>query len=291
MLTKDILKKIRKVEISTRRAVNNLVGGEYHSVFKGRGMEFDEVRHYYPGDQISAIDWKVTARTGIPFLKRFVEERELTVVLVVDSSSSGEFGSVLKTKKEMLTEVGALLAFSAVRNNDRVGLLTFSENIDRYIPPGKGRSHGMRVIRELVTMSPGGRGTSIVKALEYLGRVERGRCIVFVLSDFIDGGFEKQLGVISKRHDLLLIRIKDPMEEHLPEEGLIELEDAETGECYVADPSDSMWRETLEEVMRMKEEKWSGLLKKMRIDSIDIDTVNPYIVPLRNFFRRRMKRY
>ncbi|MDT8317363.1 MAG: DUF58 domain-containing protein [bacterium] len=291
MLTKEILKKIKKVEISTLRAVDNMIGGEYHSVFKGRGMEFDEVRHYQPGDQINSIDWKVTARTGVPFVKRFVEERELTVTIVVDASASQEFGSEEKSKKDLIVEVAALLAFSAIRNNDRVGLLTFSEDVDLYLPPRKGKANGMRVIKELVTMNSHTKGTSLKKALEYLARVQKGKSIVFLISDFIDEGFEKELRIISKKHDLLLIRVSDRMEDALPAHGLMELEDSETGELFTVDPADSLWRETFATLGKKREGDWDTLLKKMKIDSIDIDTINPYIVPLRNFFKKRSKRY
>ena len=291
MLTKELLKKIKKVEISTRKNVASLVGGEYHSVFKGRGIEFDEVKHYSHGDQIGSIDWKVTARTGTPFVKRFVEERELTVILVVDASASQEFGSEKELKKDIISEVGALLAFSAIRNNDRVGLLIFSEDVDLYLPPKKGRTHGMRIIRELVAMKPNGRGTSILNGLDYLNRVEKGKCIVFLISDFIDKGYEKQLSITSRKHDLLALRVKDRMEEQFPTDGLINLIDSETGEEITVDPASKMWRNTFREIIRDKEEEWTGTLKKLKIDSIDIDTVNPYIVPLRNFFRKRAKRY
>lgn len=291
MLTKDVVKKIKKVEISARRAVNSLVGGEYHSVFKGRGMEFDEVRHYSPGDQISSIDWKVTARRGTPFVKRFVEERELTVVLVADVSASEDFGSVARSKRDLVTEVGALLAFSAIKNNDRVGLLTFSDRIESFIMPKKGRSHGMRVIRELVTLSPTGRGTSTVNALEYLGRLIKRRSIVFLISDFIDEGFEKQLNIISRKHDLVLIRIKDPMEAMLPDEGLVSLMDAETGEFITADPADRAWRESFTEISRRREAGWTDLLKRLKIDSIDLETGTPCVTPLCKFFKKRSRRY
>ena len=291
MLTKEILKKIKKVEIATLRAVDNMIGGEYHSVFKGRGMEFDEVRHYQPGDQINSIDWKVTARTGVPFVKRFVEERELTVTIVVDASASQSFGSEEKSKRDLIVEIAALLAFSAIRNNDRVGLLTFSEDVDLYLPPRKGKASGMRVIKELVTMNPQTKGTSLKNALEYLARVQKGKSIVFLISDFIDEGFEKQLRIISKKHDLLLIRVSDKMEGILPADGLIELEDSETGELFSVDPADSSWRETFARLGDVREGEWETLLKKMKIDSIDIDTINPYIVPLRNFFKKRSKRY
>jgi len=291
MLTKEILKKIKKVEIATLRAVDNMIGGEYHSVFKGRGMEFDEVRHYQPGDQISSIDWKVTARTGVPFVKRFVEERELTVTIVVDASASQSFGSKEKSKKDIIVEIAALLAFSAIRNNDRVGLLTFSEDVDLYLPPRKGKASGMRVIKELVTMNPKAKGTSLKNALEYLAKVQKGKSIVFLISDFIDEGFEKQLRIISKKHDLLLIRVSDKMEEILPPHGLIELEDSETGELFTVDPANSLWRETFARLGDVRKGEWETLLKKMKIDSIDIDTINPYIVPLRNFFKKRSKRY
>lgn len=291
MLTKEILKKIRKIEISTRKDVSSLVGGEYHSVFKGRGMEFDEVKHYHPGDPINAIDWKVTARTGSPFVKRFVEERELTVMLVVDASASHHFGSSTKSKKDLIAELGALLAFSAIRNNDRVGLLTFSEDVNLYLPPKKGRPHGMRVIRELVTMNPTSRGTSIVKALQYLARVEKGRSIVFLISDFIDEGYEKELSIISKKHDLLLLRIRDEMEKALPACGLVELEDAETGEHFTADPADRNWQDTFAALHATGDEAWQKKIKKLKLDAIDIDTVSSYIVPLRNFFKKRSRRY
>lgn len=291
MLTKEILKKIKKVEIATLRAVDNMIGGEYHSVFKGRGMEFDEVRHYEPGDQINSIDWKVTARTGVPFVKRFVEERELTVTIVVDASASQNFGSEEKSKKDLIVEIAALLAFSAIRNNDRVGLLTFSEDVDLYLPPKKGKANGMRVIKELVMMNPQTKGTSLKKALEYLARVQKGKSIVFLISDFLDEGFEKELRIISKKHDLLLIRVSDKMEEVLPSHGMIELEDSETGELFTVDPADSLWRETFARLGDRREDEWETLLKKMKIDSINIDTVNPYIVPLRNFFKKRSKRY
>ena len=291
MLPKDIIKKIKKIEISTRRAVDDLMGGEYHSVFKGRGMEFDEVKHYTPGDQINSIDWKVTARTGTPFVKKFVEERELTVTLLVDMSASQDFGSGTKSKKDLIIELGALLAFSAIRNNDRVGLLTFADDVELFLPPRKGRSHGMRLIKELVTTPPSGKGTSIHNALEYLGRVEKGKSIVFLISDFIDEGYEKQLNIISKRHDLVLIRIKDGMEDAFPAQGLINLKDAETGESFTVDGASREWRETFRELSRSREEIWKDTLKKMKIDAIDIDTNAPYIVPLRNFFKRRAKRY
>lgn len=291
MLSKDIIKKIKKVEISTRRAVNDLMGGEYHSVFKGRGMEFDEVKLYTPGDQIGSIDWKVTARTGTPFVKKFVEERELTVNLLVDVSSSQNFGSGDTSKKDRVVELGALIAFSAIRNNDRVGLLLFSDEVEMFLSPKKGRAHGMRVIRELVTMSASGRGTSILSALEYLGRVEKGKSIVFLISDFIDEGYEKQLNIISKKHDLVLIRVKDTMESAFPDEGLLHLEDAETGELFTVDAGSKEWRDTFGAVKDMKEDSWAKSLKKMKIDSIDIDTSKPYLIPLRNFFKGRAKRY
>ncbi|MBE9535926.1 MAG: DUF58 domain-containing protein [Proteobacteria bacterium] len=291
MPTKDILKKVRKVEITTRRAVNDLVGGEYHSVFKGRGMEFDEVRHYTAGDPVNSIDWKVTARTGTPFVKRFVEERELTVILAVDVSASHGFGSSLRSKKDIIVELGALLAFSAIRNNDRVGLLTFSDKVEKYIPPKKGRSHGMRVLSELVMMERSSSGTSISDALDYLGRVEKSRGIIFLISDFIDEGYEKQVNILSKKHDLLLMRVRDKMETQLPAHGLIDLQDAETGEIYTVDPADRRWHETFSEIIRLKEAAWSDFIKKHRLDSIDIDTETSYLVPLRNFFRQRSKRY
>ncbi len=291
MLTREILKEIKKVEISTRKAVNNLMGGEYKSVFKGRGMEFDEVRPYSHGDQVSSIDWKVTARTGAPFIKKFVEERELTVHIVVDASASQSFGSVTKSKRELVTEVAALLAFSAIKNNDRVGLLLFSDDVELFLPPRKGRTHVMRVIRELVTASPSGKGTSIGNAMEYIGRVAKTKSIVFLISDFLDEGYEKQLKIISRKHDLILIRVKDPMEAILPDDGLIELKDSETGQRFTIDAADSRWKASFMKEVETKDKKWESFIRSQKIDSIDLLTSTPYVVPLRNFFKRRSQRY
>lgn len=291
MPTKDILKKIKRIEISTRKAVNSLVGGEYHSVFKGRGIEFDEVKQYEPGDQISSIDWKVTARTGVPFVKRFVEERELTVVLMVDISASQQFGSSMKTKQDIVEEVAALLTFSAIKNNDRVGMVLFSDNIDLYLPPRKGRGHGMRVIKELVSISSDGQGTSIVNAMEYIGKVIKNKSIVILISDFIDVGYEKQLNIFSKKHDLLLVRINDQMEKKFPENGLIFMQDAETGEHLTVDLSNRTWRQAFQDKTKKANEKWEQMLRKLKIDFIDLNTSSDCVVPLRNFFKKRSGRY
>ncbi len=291
MPAKDILKKIKRIEISTRKAVNSLVGGEYHSVFKGRGMEFDEVKQYQPGDQISSIDWKVTARTGVPFVKKFVEERELTVMLMVDISASQQFGSSMKTKRDIVEEVAALLAFSAIKNNDRVGMLLFSENIDLYLPPRKGRGHGMRVIKELVSVSPKSRGTSIVNAMEYMGKVVKTRSIVILISDFLDDGYENQLNIFSKKHNLLLVRINDHLEKDFPGDGLIFMQDAETGEYMTVDLSDRAWQKAFKERSEKADEEWERMLRKLKIDSIDLNTSSSCIVPLRNFFKKRSGRY
>jgi len=291
MPTRELIKQIKRIEISTRKAVNALAGGEYQSVFKGRGIEFDEVKQYQPGDQINSIDWKVTARTGVPFVKKFVEERELTVILAVDSSASQEFGSSAKSKKNIIAEVGALLAFSAIRNNDRVGMLIFSDDVDLYLPPRKGRAYGMRVIKELVSLSSEGKGTSILNAMDYIGRVVKSKSIVILISDFLDTGYEKQLSVISKKHDLLLIRINDSMERELPDEGLIYVQDSESGECLAVDASDRSWRNAFREDSDRAEREWKIILRRHKIDSVDINTSTGYLVPLRNFFKKRAERY
>lgn len=291
MPAKEIVKKIKKIEIKTRKAVSSLIGGEYHSVFRGRGIEFDEVRHYAPGDQISAIDWKVTARTGVPFVKQFSEERELTVILAVDVSASQDFGSGSKRKKDITTEIGALIALSAIQNNDRVGLLTFSDRVETYLPPRKGKTHGMTVIKELIAMSSEGRRTSLVMALDYLAKILKKKSIVFLLSDFIDQGYEKKINILSRKHDLIAIRIQDPLEHSFPHEGLLNLRDAESGETFTIDPSDKRWQEEFARTDREEEHRISSFFRKHRIDCINIDTASSYMAPLRNFFKKRSARY
>ena len=239
MIPKELVKKIRYIQIYTSKAVNDVLAGEYHSVFKGQGMEFDEVRAYQPGDDIRTIDWNVTARTGHPYVKRYVEEREITVFFLVDLSASGSFGSREKLKNEIAAEFCALLAFSAIKNNDKVGLIVFTDVIELFIPPAKGTSHVLRLIRELLYFDPGKKreraGTDIALALDYLGRVLHKRGVVFLVSDFLDQDFEKPLGVLARRHDLIGVTVSDPRESALPDVGLLEIQDAETGATVLVD--------------------------------------------------------
>lgn len=287
MIPKHILQKVRQIEIRTRHLVNDVFSGEYHSVFKGRGMEFAEVREYEPGDDIRTIDWNVTARTGKPYIKRFTEERELTVILVVDGSASGNFGTSEQMKGEIVAELCAVLAYAAIKNNDRVGLLIFTDQIEKYIPPRKGRTHILRVIRELLYTKPEHTGTDITQALEYLNKVVTRRSIVFIVSDFLTSDYMTPLRIANKRHDTIAITITDPREIELPEVGFIELEDAETGEEIMIDTLDRNWREAYRrENMQIREER-DRQFRLMGIDTVHIHTDKPYIDPLIHFFRMR----
>jgi uncharacterized protein (DUF58 family) len=290
MLSREVLEKVRRVEIQTRRMVTDVLAGEYHSVFKGRGMEFSEVREYQVGDDIRTIDWNVTSRTGALHVKKFTEERELTVLLVLDASGSADFGTRSRFKRELAAEMGALLAFSAIRNNDRVGALVFTDDVEMYVPPRKGRSHVLRVIRDLLYFAPRGRGTNLARACEYLNRITRKRAVVFLLSDFLDTGFEKPLRVAARKHDLISIFISDPAEREIPGVGLIELEDAESGRRLLVDTSDrtamtAFHRSALDRARRKREE-----LAAMGIDVIDVETGIPYDRPLLRFFQMRSRR-
>lgn len=291
MIPKEILKKVKRIEITTRGLVNDVFSGEYHSVFKGRGMEFAEVREYQIGDDIRTIDWNVTARTGHPFVKVFEEERELTVMLLVDVSSSGEFGTVRQMKGEIAAEICALLAFSAIKNNDKVGLIIFSDQIEKFVPPKKGKSHVLRVIREILYHRPQGSKTDISAALEFLSRVTRRRSVVFLVSDFFSADYEKALQVANKRHDIVAVTITDPREVEMPDVGLIELEDAETGEIIVLDTSSPEVRSQFAATTRAQAENREKLFRTRHVDYIDIRTDKPYIEPLIRFFRMRAKRF
>jgi len=291
MIPKEILKKVKRIEIQTRGLVNDIFSGEYHSVFKGRGMEFSEVREYQIGDDIRTIDWNVSARLGHPYVKVFEEERELTVMLLVDVSSSGNFGTVERMKGEIAIEICAMLAFSAIKNNDKVGLIIFTDQIEKFVPPKKGKSHVLRVLRELLYHKPQGRGTSIALALEYLSRVITRRAVVFLVSDFISEDYQKAMQIANRRHDLVAITITDPREIELPNVGYIELEDAENGELILLDTSDSALRDAfLSQTSQAKRER-DRLLRSMNVDTIDIRTDVSYIDPLIRFFRMRAKRY
>ncbi|MCZ6679474.1 MAG: DUF58 domain-containing protein [Candidatus Poribacteria bacterium] len=290
MDTKEILKKIRRIEISTSRLVNHIFAGEYESVFKGRGMEFDEVREYQPGDEIRTIDWNVTARMGQPYIKKYVEERELVMMLLVDTSASADFGTHQQTKAEIAAEISALLAFSAIKNNDKVGLICFTDDVELFVPPRKGKKHVLRVVREILYFEPHQRTTNLNAALEYVDRVLRRRSVVFLISDFKDHGYEKHLQVTSKRHDLIAITIEDAREEVLPDVGLIELEDAETGEVILLDTRDVRTREMYRQLNQNAIEARRKYFRSNKIDSIEIRTDRSYVEPLIRFFQQRAAR-
>ena len=254
----EILKKVKKIEITTNRLVNDVLAGEYHSVFRGSGMEFAEVREYQPGDDIRTIDWNVTARMGVPYVKKYTEERELTVMLLVDASASLETGTQESLKGEIAAEICALLAFSAIKNNDRVGLIIFTDTIEKYLPPKKGKKHVLRVIRELIYFKPQKVKTDIACALDYLSKVQRRKCVAFLVSDFMSEEYEKSLTVSNQKHDLITITITDPREVELPPVGFVELEDAETGETIVVDTSDEQVRRLFFRTSHRSEERRVG---------------------------------
>lgn len=287
---KEILKKIRRIELRTRRLVDASFSGQYHSVFKGRGMNFQEVREYAPGDEIRSIDWNVTARMNTPFVKKFTEERELTVMLVVDASASGNFGSIEDSKRELAAEVAAILAFSAINNNDKVGLLLFSDDVELFIAPKKGRQHTLRLIREMLYFEPQGKGTNISKALEYMNKLITRRAVVFMISDFLSPDFTKQLTVTGKRHDVVAMPISDPGEENLPDVGLITFEDAETGEQIEINTSSYSVRTRFAVQEARRREELEKLLRSRGIDIVPLATDKDYLIPLRNFFEQRERR-
>ena len=284
---KEILKKVRFIDLKTRKAVNELFGGEYHSVFKGRGMNFSQVREYSYGDDIRAIDWNVTARMRKPFVKIFEEERELILMLVVDISASGMFGSVDSLKREISAEIAALLAFSAVKNNDKVGLILFSDKIEKFIPPKKGRSHVFRIIRELLFYKAESRGTSIESALEFLNNIQKKKAISFVISDFLDSNYEKGLQIVAKKHDLIAIDIFDKREHELPEKGVYEFYDNESGKRMLVDLSSRQNREAIKENVKNRIAARKKLFRKNKVENISMDINKPYIEPLIGFFRKR----
>ena len=291
MIPKEILKKVRLVEIKTRGLVNEVFSGEYHSVFKGRGIEFAEVREYQVGDDIRTIDWNVTARTGHPHIKIFDEERELVVMFLVDLSGSGEFGTHRQFKREIGAEVCALLAFSAAKNNDKVGLIAFSDRIEKFVPPKKGRGHVFRIIRELLYFTPESRRTHIGQALEYLNRVIRKRCIVFLVSDFWDEGYERPLQILARKHDLIAITLYDPREAELPRAGFVDLKDAESDEVFVVDTSNERLRQRYREEFIRKKLERERLFKSMNVDLITVRTDQSYVQPVVQFFKMRERRF
>ncbi|MEJ2744843.1 MAG: DUF58 domain-containing protein [bacterium] len=290
MIPKEILKKIRRIQIYTTRMVQDVFAGEYHSVFKGRGMEFEEVREYQVGDDVKTIDWNVTARTGHPYVKLFREERELTVMILADISASGAFGTVGRLKAELIAELCAVLAFAATNNNDKIGLILFTDRVEKYIPPDKGITHVLRVIRELLYFRPGGKGTNISAAVEYLSKVATRQTVSFLVSDFLASGYERPINVAAKRHDLIAVAVSDPRERDLPSVGIMELEDPESGETISVDTRDRGVREAFAGIARKHEAAYYDFFKTHGIDCIKVNTAEPYMGALLNFFKSRERR-
>ncbi len=297
MLTEDLIQKVRQLQVYTGRMVDELFAGEYSSAFKGRGMEFDEVRAYAPGDDVRTIDWNVTARTGEPFIKRFVEERELTVMLVVDLSASGDFGSIDRVKNETAAEICAVVAMAATKNHDKVGLLVFTDHVEHFIPPAKGSRHVWRVVRDVLGFRPKGRGTDAAGALDHLARVLKKRAVVFVVSDFLFArdersadGFDRTLSLLTRRHDVIAISVSDPRERELVGVGLIDLVDAETGERRVIDTGGRRRREKYHAEALRREHRLERSMRKMGVDLVQVRTHEPYIHKLIELFRRRERR-
>jgi len=290
MIPEELIKRIREIQIYSSRAVNASFAGQYESVFKGRGMQFDEVREYMPGDDIRTIDWNVTARTGKPHIKRFVEEREMTVLFAVDLSASGEFGTVSKLKNELAAEFCAVLAFAAAKNNDKVGLLIFTDRIELFIPPKKGSRHILRLIRELLSFKMPKRRTDIPLALDYVARVARKRATVFLVSDFIETDFKKPLGLLNKRHDVIAVPVRDRVEIAMPTLGLIEVQDAETGQIMLVDTSSRKFRSQYGGHSAKRYGELKSLMRSVNVDLIPITTDKPYINNLIQFFHMRHRR-
>lgn len=290
MLPRELIKKIRHIQISTSHTVNDIMAGAYESVFKGQGIEFDEIRPYTVGDEVKSIDWNVTARMNEPFVKQFVEERELTVMLLIDLSASGNFGSKQKSKKEIAAEIAAILAFSAIKNNDKVGLIIFTDKIEHFVPPKKGKRHVLRLIREVLYFKPENKKTDITCALQYLNKVTTRKTVTFLISDFLTTGFEKSLKIVSKRHDLIAVNIKDPREKELPKIGIIEIADAETGKTMLINTNSERTRKSYAENQKQKEDSLRKFFRLVKIDEIEIDTSKSYTEPLVLFFKNRKKR-
>ena len=291
MIPKEIIKKVRHIEIRTKGLVNDLFGGEYHSIFKGRGMTFSEVREYVAGDDIRMIDWNVTARNDAPFVKIFEEERELTVYLLVDVSQSGNFGTINQFKSELAAEIAAVLGFSAIKNQDKVGLILFSDDVEKYIAPKKNKSHILRVIREVLFNKPASSGTSIQAGIDFLMNVAKRKSVVFLISDFIDQGYWKSLKLANNKHDMIGIRISDPAELLIPDIGLIKVQDPETNEKIWVDVSSNKDRENLSRSINEKWDIFERECSRNQFDVINISTEKDYVNPLMNFFQKREKRF
>ena len=290
MNEKEILKKIQRIEIFTNRLVNTVFAGEYESVFKGQGITFDEVREYQVGDEIRTIDWNVTARMGQAYIKKYVEERELVMMLVVDMSASTSFGSIAETKAEIAAEIAALLAFSAIKNNDKVGLICFTDTVEHFVAPRKGKRHVLRVVRDILRFQSQQSGTNIETALTFVDKVLKPHSVVFLISDFKDTGYEKQLRLSSKRHSLIAITLQDRRELELPDVGLIELEDAESGETMVVDTRSEEARHLYTELNQRADAERRQVFRANQVDAIDIRTDESYVKPLIRFFRQRAAR-
>ena len=290
MSTSALLKKVRKIEIKTKGLSNHIFAGEYQTAFKGKGMAFSEVREYQPGDDVRSIDWNVTARYNAPFVKVFEEEREMTVILLIDVSASGNFGTQEQFKRELATEISAILAFSAIKNNDKVGVIFFTDKVEQFIPPKKGKSHILRIIREVLAFQPTEKGTNIAVALEYFNSVIKKRSICFILSDFISKEFERPLKIASKKHDLVALRIHDTREDTLPNVGLVPMQDAETEKIIFIDTTSKKIRDNFAKNRLQETEKLRKLLPTSGVDLIDITTGTDYIKPLINFFKTRGSR-
>lgn len=290
MLSEELRREVRRLSFRTRRRVNTLLAGGYHSAFKGRGIEFAEVREYEPGDDVRVIDWNVTARVGRPFVKRFVEERELSVMLVVDRSASGWFTSAEKSKSRVGVELSAVVGMSAATNHDRVGLLLFTDRVERFLPPRRGRNHLLRVTRELLGFEPMGRGTDVGMALEHASKVLKRRSVVFVVSDFASADFERPLRALSRRHEVVAVRVEDPRERSLPAAGLVDLEDAEGGEVVTVDLGSARVRRAVEEGWRARRSALAGMFARAKVDVVEVSTERNFVDDLAGYFRRRERR-
>ena len=292
MPSKEVLKTVSRIELSVRGPLDAVMTGMYHSSFKGNGMEFSEVREYVPGDDVRSIDWNVTARMGTPYIKQFVEERELTMLLMVDASSSSEFGSGMQMKGETMATLSALLAFAAIRNNDKVGLLMFTDQVELFIPPAKGRKHVLRLIREMLYFKPEHKGTNVKAALEYAGGILHRRSMIVMMSDFLDSGFESAFKILRKRHDVLAVSVVDKRETELPPVGLVELEDPETGETLLVDTGDSAFRDAFMREAKKQGKDVKKLFEKMSVDYVRIlihDEFKDTVAPLIEHFRKRAR--
>ncbi len=286
----EVLRQVRLIDLRTRRLVNSLFAGEYRSIFKGQGMEFAEVREYQPGDEVRSIDWNVTARMRRPFVKRYIEERELTVMLAVDLSGSTRFGTTQRFKSEMASELAAVLTMSAVRNNDRVGVMLFTDRVEHVVPPGKGRRHAMRIVRDVLVHEPVGRGTDIPEALDYLRRMLHHHAIVFLISDGFAGDFERSLKLLSQRHDVIVASLEDPSEQALPNIGLARFVDPESGETFDVDTSDPKVRSRYADTVNKERQERRALFRRLSIDEVPMTTATGYLEPLLRFFRSRERR-